>query len=245
MSGPEPSVFRTAAEGVALATGLVAAGGALAVFHPRARLFGPTVWRGPTTRSAVALTFDDGPHPEYTSRIARILDAYQAKGTFFCIGKRVEQHRATAKALHEAGHELENHTYSHGTGRDLFSASLLQIDLERCQEVLGALTGKTPRYYRPAIGIRNPPVHTAARALGLTVVTWTSAARDGLFPFTPRRLTSLAKRAAPGSILALHDGDFHASSSLREQTVRNLPLLLTRLRERGLAFQTLTELLAG
>ncbi len=245
MSGPEPGVLRTAAEGVALATGLLAAGGALAVFHPRATVFGPTVWRGPATRSAVALTFDDGPHPEHTSRIARILDAYQAKATFFCIGKRVEQHRATAKALHEAGHELQNHTYSHGFGRDLFSASLLQADLERCQEVLGALTGRASRYYRPAIGIRNPPVHAAARALGLTVVTWTFAARDGVFPFTPRRASSLARRAASGSILALHDGDSYLSSSLREQTVRNLPLLLTRLRERGFAFETLTELLLG
>jgi peptidoglycan-N-acetylglucosamine deacetylase len=243
MSGPEPSLLRAAAEGVALATGVLTAGVALVTFHPRARLFGPTVWRGPATRAAVALTFDDGPHPQHTSRIARILDAHQAQATFFCIGKRIEQHRATAKALHEAGHELQNHTYSHGIGRDLFSASHLQIDLERCQEVLGALTGRTSRYYRPAIGIRNPPVHAAARALGLTVVTWTFAARDGVFPFTPRRALSLANRAAAGSILALHDGDFHASSSLREQTVRNLPLLLTRLRERGLAFQTLTELL--
>jgi peptidoglycan-N-acetylglucosamine deacetylase len=240
MSGPEPSALY--ATGVTLATGGLLAT-ALAALHPRARLFGPTVWRGPSTRAVVALTFDDGPDPRHTSRIARLLEAQQVKATFFCIGKKVEQHRSTAKALHEAGHELENHTYSHGIGRDLFSPSHLREDLRRCQEVLAALTGRLSHYYRPAVGIRSPPVHAAARALGLTVVTWTFAARDGLFPFTPRRAGALAERVSAGSILALHDGDLHASSSVREQTVQNLPLLLTRLRERGFAFQTLTELL--
>lgn len=241
MSGPEPSALY--ATGVTLATGGLLASAALAALHPRARLFGPTVWRGPSTRAAVALTFDDGPDPRHTFRIARILDAHQVKATFFCIGERLVQHRSTAKALYEAGHELENHTYSHGIGRDLFSTSRLRMDLQRCQEVLGALTGRPSHYYRPAVGIRSPPVHAAARALRLTVVTWTFSARDGVFPFTPRRACALAERTSAGSILALHDGELHASSSVREQTVRNLPLLLTRLRERGFAFQTLSELL--
>lgn len=243
MSGPEPSTLYATATGVTLATGSLLAGAALAALHPRATLFGPTVWRGPTTRAAVALTFDDGPDPRNTARIAHILDAHHAKATFFCIGKRVEQHTSTAKALHQAGHELENHTYSHGIGRDLFSTSRLKIDLRRCQEVLEAVTGRPSHYYRPAVGIRSPPVHAAARALGLTVVTWTLAARDGVFPFTPRRASALAEGASAGSILALHDGELHAGASVREQTERNLPLLLSRLSERGFAFQTLAELL--
>jgi peptidoglycan-N-acetylglucosamine deacetylase len=222
MSGVDPAVVQAAVGGATAAGALLGVG----VFHPRSSLFGPTVWRGPSTRQAVALTFDDGPDAHYTARIAEILDAHQARATFFCIGQQVE-----------------NHTYSHNTLGDLFSSARLMKDLQRCQETLKAVTGKSPTYYRPAVGIRNPPVHAAARALGLTVVTWTLAARDGVFALTPGRALRLSARAEPGSILALHDGERRGSSPLREHTLRELPLLLTSLKRRGLALQTLSGLL--
>ena len=242
MSGLEPTPIQ-AALGAALTAGSLLTGVALGVVHPRASLFGPTVWRGPSGRAAVALTFDDGPDPHYTARIAEILDAHQARATFFCIGQKVERCRPLAKSLLASGHQLENHTYSHNTGRDLFSTARLVRDLRRCQYVLGALMGSPPTYFRPAVGIRNPPVHAAARALGLTVVTWTLAARDGVFALTPGRVRSLAERASPGSILALHDGQLMGSPSLREHTLEQLPALLNHLKERGFALLTLTELL--
>jgi peptidoglycan/xylan/chitin deacetylase (PgdA/CDA1 family) len=242
MSALEPTPLQ-ATVGAALVGGGLIAGVARGVFHPHASLFGPTVWRGPAARSAVALTFDDGPDAHYTARIAEVLNAHQARATFFCIGQELEPCRDLAKSLISSGHELENHTYSHNTGRDLFSAPRLVKDLQRCQDLLGDLTGRAPSYYRPAVGIRNPPVHAAASALGLTVVTWTHSARDGVFALTPRRARSLAARADAGSILALHDGQRLRNPSLREQTVRQLPLLLQLLKERGFALQTLTELL--
>jgi peptidoglycan-N-acetylglucosamine deacetylase len=229
--------------GATLATGSLITGAAVSLLHPRSTLFGPAIWRGPSNRAAVALTFDDGPEPEYTARIADILDAHQARATFFCIGRKVQLHRALAESLHRSGHQLENHTYDHSTGRHLFSTRHLVQDLKRCQDLIKTLTGKLPTYYRPAVGIRNPPVHAAARVLGLTVVTWTHAARDGVFVLTPRRARSLAERAGAGSILALHDGRLHGSASLREHTVRQLPLLLARLKDRGLRCETLSKLL--
>jgi peptidoglycan/xylan/chitin deacetylase (PgdA/CDA1 family) len=242
MLGLEPPSLEAAA---AVATCGLLATATLGVLHPRVTLFGPVVWKGPATRPAVALTFDDGPDPRHTARIADILEAHQVKATFFCIGRQLELHGSLARSLHASGHELENHTYSHGTGFDLFSTSRLQQDLQRCQDVLTGLTGRTATYYRPTVGIRNPPVHAAARALGLTVVTWTYAARDGVFPLTPRRARFLSERAGPGSILALHDGQLRGNSALRETTVRNLPLVLKRLKQRGFAFETLTALLSG
>jgi peptidoglycan/xylan/chitin deacetylase (PgdA/CDA1 family) len=239
MSGVDPAVVQAAVGGATAAGALLGVG----VFHPRSSLFGPTVWRGPSTRQAVALTFDDGPDAHYTARIAEILDAHQARATFFCIGQQVEACGGLAKSLFAAGHQLENHTYSHNTLGDLFSSARLMKDLQRCQETLKAVTGKSPTYYRPAVGIRNPPVHAAARALGLTVVTWTLAARDGVFALTPGRALRLSARAEPGSILALHDGERRGSSPLREHTLRELPLLLTSLKRRGLALQTLSGLL--
>ena len=246
MSPLDPSNLRDAAI-VAASTagaGLVGAA-ALGVFHPRAMLFGPGIWRGPTQGSAVALTFDDGPHPVYTARIAEILASHGARGTFFCIGRELDRFPDLARALHRSGHELANHTYRHSTGADLFISSRLVADLGQCQKVLFQITGLSVRYYRPAIGIRNPVVHKAARRLGLTIVTWSHSARDGVFPLTPKRVRRLASQVGPGSIVALHDGATQQSSELREQTAQNLPLLLHELDARGLRFQTLSELLDG
>ena len=241
--GMTPEAAATSGALGLLGAGLVGVGWGL--FHPRAMLFGPVLWRGPGDRAAVALTFDDGPHPEYTARIAEILSNEGARATFFCVGQRVERHPGLATALHRAGHGLENHTFSHGTGRDLFRTGRLRTDLQRCQEVIVGITSMVPRYYRPAVGIRNPVVHRAARAVGLQVVTWTQAARDGALALDARRARRMGSRATPGSILALHDGSAAERSALREQTVRNLPELLRRVKDRGLRFLTLDELLTA
>lgn len=228
-----------------MGAGGLLAGVAGGLFHPRVMLFGPGLWRGPTHRPRVALTFDDGPHPRYTARIAEILAAHCAPATFFCVGRSLESAPALAQALHAAGHQLANHTYRHGTGRDLFSAARLEADLARCQDAILDVVGAKPRFYRPAVGVRNPAVHRAARAQGLTVVTWTHAARDGVLPLTERRAQTLVARAGPGAILALHDGSRRERSSLREHTVRSLPGVLAGLRERGLVPVTLDGLLDG
>src|SRR5260370_36704758 len=124
MSPVDPFTLRDAAIAAATTAGagfITAA--AVGVFHPRAMVFGPAVWRGPTQGSSVALTFDDGPHPLYTARIAEILNAHGTRGTFFCIGREVDRFAALARELHLAGHELATHTYRHGTAADLFVSS--------------------------------------------------------------------------------------------------------------------------
>jgi peptidoglycan/xylan/chitin deacetylase (PgdA/CDA1 family) len=245
MSAPDGTAVRLATAAAALGGAGLAGALAAGLFHPRVALFGPAIWRGPSHRPTVALTFDDGPHPRYSLRIAELLERHRARATFFCVGREVVRHRDVARALFHAGHQLANHTFRHNTGLDLFLGSRLAADLNRCQEVLFGVTGTRTRYYRPAVGIRNPAVHRAARLLEMTVVTWTDTARDGLFRFSEARAGELARRARPGSILVLHDGAAGEESSLREETVRHLPFLLNRLAERGLVPVTLSELLAG
>ena len=245
MSPVDPESLRAAAIAAAATAGAGLLTAAVGVFHPRAMLFGPGIWHGPTQGSSVALTFDDGPHPLYSARIAEILASHGARGTFFCIGRELDRFAAVGRALHLAGHELANHSHRHGTGADLFVSSRLVADLARCQEALFQITGSRARYYRPAVGIRNPVVHDAARRLGLTIVTWTHSARDGVFAMTAKRAKRLASRVRPGSIVALHDGAALPRSGLREQTVQNLPVLLEQLSARGLRLGTLSELLGG
>ncbi len=221
--------------------GAASAAVTLGVFHPRVALFGPQRARFRTARPEVALTFDDGPHPDHTPAIAALLEAAGARGTFFCVGAEAERHPALARALAAKGHELGNHTFSHDTFRHLFSAPLLAADLRRCQDTLSQL-GPAPRWYRPAVGIRNPPVHQAARAVGLPVLTWSLAARDGSWAFDEKKALALADAARPGDVLTLHDGVRGKNGAFRAQTVRHLPRLLERLRERGLTSVTVTAL---
>jgi peptidoglycan/xylan/chitin deacetylase (PgdA/CDA1 family) len=232
---------------IELALGLGAAGVttlSLGVFHPHVTLFGPTLWHGPRTRPMVALTFDDGPHSEFTPRIARLLDQHGARATFFCVGSQVERNIDLVRALVAAGHEIGNHSYSHSTFGDLFVAARLAADLARNQELLSSCA-PPPRFYRPVVGVRNPKVHAAARSVGLSIVTWSDSARDGAWRLTLEKARRLGTRARPGDILALHDGTLPNRIALRESTVRALPVLLGLLEARGLACVTLSTLLAA
>ena len=174
----------------------------LGIFHPHSTLFGPTLWHGPRDRPQVALTFDDGPHAAFTPRVARLLEDQGARGTFFCVGSAVERNGDVVRALVERGHELGNHSYTHNTFGDLFSAARLGADLARNQAVLSGY-GPAPRFYRPVAGVRNPEVQAAARQVGLSIVTWSRAARDGVWPLTEEKARRIAARTRPGDILAL------------------------------------------
>jgi peptidoglycan-N-acetylglucosamine deacetylase len=226
--------------GAVAGAGLTALG--FGMLHPKVAMFGPQHSHGSRQAGQVALSFDDGPHPDYTPRIAEVLAKGRAQATFFCIGELAEKHPEVARALVSAGHELGNHTWSHNTFKHLFSAAALTDDLRRCQTLLTSL-GTAPRWYRPAVGIRNPPVHAAARALGLEVVMWSGAARDGAWMFDEARALRLARQAQAGDILVLHDGLRGTRAKVRETTIRFLPTLLEALHARGLQPVTVSQLL--
>src|SRR5260370_26260302 len=115
-----PPVDSESRGAAAIATAATAGAGlvtaAVGIFHPRAMLFGPGIWRGPTQGSSVALTFDDGPHPLYTARIAEILASHGARGTFFCIGRELDRFAAVGPAPHLPRHELAHHPHPRRTG---------------------------------------------------------------------------------------------------------------------------------
>lgn len=234
-------------EAAAIAGGAFAAASgviSLGIFHPRVALFGPIVWHGRRDQQRVALSFDDGPHPEFTPQVAEAIRAVNGHATFFVVGKNVEAHEDVARALLANGHELANHTFTHGVGKHLFLQSHLQADLLKCKQSLEKLNAPS-KLYRPAVGIRNPVVHAAAKALGLTVVTWADAPRDGAWPFTEEKARAIAARAQGGDILALHDGVLGGPEHVerRKATVRHLPVLLAALRDRGFEVSTVSAVL--
>jgi peptidoglycan/xylan/chitin deacetylase (PgdA/CDA1 family) len=203
-------------------------------------VFGPSVWRGPGDRRAIALTFDDGPS-EGTPAILEILARHGVSATFFQCGANVERLPGTARAVVQAGHEVGNHSYGH----PLFcfrSSRFIEEDLRRAQQAIADTTGVTPAWFRAPFGARWFGMARAQRRLGLTGVMWSVIGYDWKLraEAVAERLT---KGASNGSILCLHDGrglrvgpDIGATL---EAVRRLVPVLL----ERGYRFETVSRLL--
>ncbi len=158
-----------------LATGGVAAYGAA---FPRAQLFGPTICRTNSPRK-LAITFDDGPNPAITPRLLDLLDHYQAKATFFLIGRFVRECPDLVKETVARGHTLGNHTESH---RNLFKLGPAQVtvELRLCHNAIANTIGAPPKWFRPPYGFRNPWVIPTAQSLGCKTVMWTLIPGDWL-----------------------------------------------------------------
>jgi peptidoglycan-N-acetylglucosamine deacetylase len=198
--------------------------------------------RGPPSRPMVALTFDDGPDPEYTPRILDALAASNALATFFMVGRQIEAVPAVARAVADAGHDVGNHTYGH---RHLWSltpaASAAEVD--RGAAAVAEATGITPRYFRPPWGTFNWPAYLRAGQIGETRVLW-SVRPEGLVTAAgAARMTALVLRKAhAGAIVNLHDHGGHASTP--RETWAALPAMIAGLRKRGYDVVPLRTLLS-
>lgn len=128
--------------------------------------------------NAVALTFDDGPHPQYTHQVLDVLEKYQIKAAFFCIGKKIEEHPEVFKKIVEKGHSAGNHSYSHSIGFDFYPVKRMMKEISKCDVVMEKLTGKKPLFFRPPYGITNPSLKRALNASGHIPVAWSLRSLD-------------------------------------------------------------------
>ena len=182
---------------------------------------------------AVALTFDDGPHPKYTPKLLAILRKYHVKATFFVIGKMVEQYPGLIRAEDKDGHLIANHTYHHV---NLNHVPLDEIALEwkACNAAIKTVLHKDVAYCRPPGGDYDSDVITAAMDSGLTTVLWTDDPGDYASPGDKVIKRRVLDRIGDGGIILLHDGV--------QQTVDVLPQIIESLQKRGFQFLTVDEM---
>lgn len=182
---------------------------------------------------AVALTFDDGPHPNYTPKLLAILKKYNVKATFFVIGKMVEQYPELIRAEDADGHLVANHTFHHV---NLNHVPLDEISLEwqACNDAVKAVLGKEMTFCRPPGGDYDPDVITAAMDTGLTTVLWTDDPGDYASPGDKVITRRVLDRIGNGGIILLHDGV--------QQTVDVLPQIIESIQKRGYRFETVEEM---
>ncbi len=192
------------------------------------------IYRGSRSRRTLALTFDDGPVPIYTTLLLDTLDRLGVRATFFLIGQRVQEYPYFAREIVRRGHETGNHTFHH-LNLPRLSGAEMAAELGRAQEVITAVTGQSPRYFRPPGGDYNATVLRVAANLGLVTVFWTDDPGDYARPNPLLLEAKLLARVSNGGILLLHQGV--------EETIRLLPLTVDVLRRRGFTITTVTAMM--
>jgi len=229
------------AAGIATAAVAVAhAGPAVAAIGPlRRRLMPATAGIGDPGH--VALTFDDGPHPEATPRLLRLLDSAGVRATFFLLGRMLTEHPEIGRAMVAAGHEIGVHGYEHRLLVKRGPRATVD-DLTRATATIAELTGSTPRWWRPPYGVANTVAVGTARRLGLTPVLWTCWGRDWTRSATPESIQrSVLRKLAGGGTILLHDSDHAATPRCWESTLAAVPPIVTVCRDRGLRVGPLGE----
>src|SRR5713226_7592199 len=172
MRGMNPWLVTLPAVVTTAAAGLAAYGAA----YPRAQLFGQTICRTSSPRK-LAITFDDGPNPAITPKLLDLLDLYNAKATFFLIGRYVRECPELVRETIARGHAVGNHTETHP---NLFwlTPTQVRVELRLCHDAISNAIGTTSKWFRPPYGLRNPWVIPAARELGQSAVMWSSLPGD-------------------------------------------------------------------
>ncbi len=175
----------------------------------------------------VWLTIDDGPDPEDTPRLLDLLDAAQAKATFFARGDRARAHPHLVAEILRRGHTLGNHTFTHPQATFWCAGPRRAArEIAACNDALRDLTGHAPRLFRAPVGHVNPFVGPAAAAHGMRLVGWSARGFDGVARRAdPRAVVDrILRDLRPGGIALLHEG--------RRVNVRAMELFLAALATR-------------
>jgi peptidoglycan/xylan/chitin deacetylase (PgdA/CDA1 family) len=192
----------------------------------------------------VALTIDDGPHPEVTPQVLDILDAYNATATFFCIGAMAQRYPELCREIVQRGHAVENHSFRHRHDFSLRGYRSLLREISAGQTALTIATGQTPRFFRAPAGLRNLFLDPVLAHCNLQLAAWTRRGFDTRNSDAARVLRSLLNSLKAGDILLLHDGNCTYTRDGKPVIVAVLPQLLAALSARNLTTVTLAVALA-
>jgi peptidoglycan/xylan/chitin deacetylase (PgdA/CDA1 family) len=194
--------------------------------------FGPVLKHFSPEGRQVWLTIDDGPDPHDTPEILDVLAQYEARATFFSIGKKILRWPTLSSAVLQAGHAVQCHTFTH-PAKSFWAAfpKHARQEIQRGVEAVRSATGVLPTQLRAPVGLGNLFVHAAAEAAGLKMIGWSSAGLDGIHHAPERVLGRIFSTVEPGSIIVLHEGPLFG---LRPGTrARTLEAVLKGLKTRG------------
>lgn len=189
-----------------------------------------------TSLPFVALTFDDGPHPTNTPRLLDILRARNVKATFYVVGTNAKKYPNIMRRMIAEGHEIGNHTVTHGNLTKMSEAEIRQ-ELAESHRTIQSATGVPPRTMRPPYGaITKAQKSWIRREFGYPSIMWNVDPEDWKKPGPSVVASRLVSGARPGGILLVHD--IHAP------TIDAMPQTIDQLLRKGFQFVTVTQLIA-
>jgi peptidoglycan/xylan/chitin deacetylase (PgdA/CDA1 family) len=209
--------------------------------HRSPQILGKCIHRVNTSMKVVALTFDDGPS-HHTEEILKILHSKGVSATFFLIGQNALAFPALVRQIHEEGHEIGNHSYSH---HPLIFKSLafMREEIEKTDEIIREAGYQGTIHFRAPYG---------RKLIGLPWILYKTQRPHILFDVIPDDWASpgvstivnrILSQTKPGSIILCHDGNGDNIGQDRWQTVEALPLIIEKLKASGYQFATISELL--
>lgn len=178
----------------------------------------------------IALTVDDGPHPEWTPALLDVLARHDVPATFFLIGANVARYPSLAARIAAEGHAIGNHSLTHPQPFAALDRARLRAEIAEAQARIVDAVGAPVRLFRAPGGGWSPAVLEAAAELDLTTVDWTVNPSDWKEPGTDH-IVRVLSRSRPGHVLLCHDG-----GGDRSQTVAALDRVIPQLLARGLRF---------
>lgn len=171
---------------------------------------------------------------EDTQQLIDILGKYNVKATFFVVGDWVDKYPESVKALHDAGHEVMNHSNSHAHMSQLSSEAIV-ADVEACNDKIEAVTGVRPTLIRPPYGEYDNNVITSIRSIGMEPIQWDVDSLDWKDLPAGEITERVVSRVQPGSIVLFHNAALH--------TPEALPAILETLLQEGYTFVPISELI--
>ena len=191
-------------------------------------LFPGLTWKKPPKNKQLYLTFDDGPHPVITPKVLNILDVYDAKATFFCVGENVKNNGDTYQEILKRGHKTGNHSFHHLNGWKTPNKDYIS-NVKMCAEHVQS------SLFRPPHGRIKPKQIKVLRKEGYSIIMWTVLTKDYKENGDQKKMLKIAiKKTNPGSIIVFHDSEKAADNLLYM-----LPEFLEYFTRKGYTFKTL------
>jgi peptidoglycan/xylan/chitin deacetylase (PgdA/CDA1 family) len=202
------------------------------------KMFPNYVWDIPTNDKILYLTFDDGPTPEITNWVLNTLKSFNAKASFFCIGKNIEAHPDIFQNILKDGHAIGNHTYNHIKGWKTKTADYL-LDVEKTLAAIQLVTNNQPYsntlLFRPPYGQIKPKQGRELITLGYKIIMWDIISFDWDKEISEETcLKNVVTKSTAGSVIVFHDS-LKASKNMQYA----LPKTLEYFSEKGYVFKAI------
>lgn len=182
----------------------------------------------------IAISFDAAWGNEDTQELIDILARYNVKATFFVVGEWVDKYPESVKALHDAGHEVMNHSDDHAHMTQLSKEEII-ADVEACNDKIEAVTGVRPTLIRPPYGEYDDNVITAIRSIGMEPIQWDVDSLDWKDLSAQEITKRVTSKVQAGSIVLFHNAALH--------TPEALPTILETLLQEGYTFVPISQLI--